>query len=359
MGSGATRTIRDLAGLEGLAEPWSQLLRAHSGAPSEGFLWSKAAAQTFQRDYALSLRVLNDGAQLAAIAPLAQRRGQVPRLEILGVSELSEPTDFVYRDRAALEELIGELLAEGTPLFLKRVPEDSPTVRLIADRCSRRGLALVRPAGSTPWLPLDDGAQEPEDRFNAGRRSDLRRLRRKAEAQGKVEVHILSPTEDEVDDVLLEAYAVEDHSWKGRAGSSMLRDQRSGTFFRTYAALAARAGTLRVPLLHIAGKPAAMQLAVEERGRLSLLKIGYDDAQKACSPGTLLLLESVRYAMQRGLEGVDFLGTEAPWTKAWTERVRPCVAVRAYPAGLRSAVLLATEGAEHSWHHLKERLIHR
>lgn len=359
LGSRASRTIRDLAGLEALAEPWSLLVRAQRGAPSDGFLWSKAAAQTFERDYTLSLRVLDDGARLAAIAPLAQRHGQVPRLEMLGVTELSEPTDFVYRDRAALEELVGELLADGVPLFLKRVPADSPTVRVLSDRCNRRGLALLRPAGSTPWLPLDDGAKEPEERFNAGRRSDLRRLRRKAEAQGKVEVRILSPTEEEVEDLLLEAFAVEDHSWKGRAGSSMLRDQRSGAFFRAYATLAAQAGTLRIGLLHIAGKPAAMQLAVEDRGRLSLLKIGYDDAQKACSPGTLLLLEAVRDAMRRGLEGVDFLGTEAPWTKAWTERARPCVAVRAYPAGLRSAVLLATEGAEHSWHRLKERLTHR
>ncbi len=359
MGDTGSRTISDLYGLDALAEPWSALTAERSSAPSDGFLWSKAAAQTFQREYSLSVRVIGNGTQALVIAPLAQRRGYLPRLEILGVSELSEPSDFVYRDEAALKEFIRELLAEGRPLFLKRVPATSPTVRILSDLCNRRGLALVRPAGSTPWLPLDDGAKEPEDRFNSGRRSDLRRLRRKAEALGKVEVRLLSPTAAEVDDALLEAFSVEDHSWKGRAGSSLLRNSRSGTFFRTYATLAARAGTLRVALLHVGGKPAAMQLAVEERGRLSLLKIGYDDSLQACSPGTLLLLESVRYAMHRGLQGVDFLGTEAPWTKAWTERSRPCVAVRAYPAGLRSAALLAAEGVEHGWHHLKERLIHR
>ena len=46
----------------------------------------------------------------------------------------------------------------------------------------------------------------------------------------------------------------------------------------------------------------------------------------------LLLRETVRHAALRGLRSYEFLGAPEPWIRIWTERVRPCVSVRAYPA---------------------------
>jgi hypothetical protein len=40
---------------------------------------------------------------------------------------------------------------------------------------------MTRPRQSCPYIALDDSWVEPESHLNAGRRSDLRRARRKAE----------------------------------------------------------------------------------------------------------------------------------------------------------------------------------
>ena len=71
-----------------------------------------------------------------------------------------------------------------------------------------------------------------------------------------------------------------------------------------------------------------MQMAVEDGGGLWLLKIGYDRAYGRCSPGMLLMRETIRYAAEAGLGRYEFLGCSATWTRVWTRQgARVCVGV--------------------------------
>jgi hypothetical protein len=54
----------------------------------------------------------------------------------------------------------------------------------------------------------------------------------------------------------------------------------------------------------------------------------------------------------RGLRSYEFLGTPEPWIRIWTEQVRPCVAVRAYPARPAGAAALTVDLAEAGWRKL-------
>ena len=70
--------------------------------------------------------------------------------------------------------------------------------------------------------------------------------------------------------------------------------------------------------------------------------MGYDEEFKRSSPGTLLMLETVRYAATQGLRSYELLGTAEAWTRVWTETERECVALRAYPprpGGVAAAAL--------------------
>jgi CelD/BcsL family acetyltransferase involved in cellulose biosynthesis len=90
-------------------------------------------------------------------------------------------------------------------------------------------------------------------------------------------------------------------------------------------------------LLHIGDATAAMQIAVEHNSTLWLLKIGFDPSFATCSPGNLLLAESIRYSVRRNLKSLEFLGTVESWTKVWTEQERKCVSLRYYPFNVRGA----------------------
>ena len=93
--------------------------------------------------------------------------------------------------------------------------------------------------------------------------------------------------------------------------------------------------------------------AVESGGRFWLLKVGYDEAFARCSPGHLLMVETLRYAAQRGLRTFEFLGSAEQWTQVWTDEVRPCVSVWAYPHNCRGVAAFTWDAFRFGWERLQ------
>jgi len=137
--------------------------------------------------------------------------------------------------------------------------------------------------------------------------------------------------------LLEESLRCEAAGWKGRTGSALLSDPNRGQFYQNYASIACEKGILRLCFMRIGGEVAATQIAVESGERFWLLKVGYNEDFARCSPGHLLMIETLRYAAQRGLQTFEFLGSAEPWTQVWTTSVRPCVSVWAYPNNVRRA----------------------
>ena len=164
----------------------------------------------------------------------------------------------------------------------------------------------------------------------------------------------LAPSPAELEPLLEEAIGVEAAGWKGRAGTALAHDPKRWAFFRRYAAAASSRGILRLCFLRIGGRTAAVQLAVETDDRFWLLKLGYDERFARCSPGSLLLLESIRQAATRGLRSYEFLGDAESWTRPWTQTVRPCVRVDAYPFERSSVGKLATDAATAAGRRLRD-----
>jgi CelD/BcsL family acetyltransferase involved in cellulose biosynthesis len=223
------------------------------------------------------------------------------------------------------------------PLLLRRVPADSPLTKALAKAYHARGILICRPDGPWPWITLDAGWAEPESKFNSKRRAYLRRARRIADELGTVSSEILSPTPATLAPLLEEALAVEAASWKGKTGTALALDPVIGTFYRRYATAACAQGTLRLCFLRIDGRAAAMQVAIETGNRLWLMKIGYDEQFASCSPGNLLVRETIRHAAMNGMKSIAFMGAVEPWKEQWTHEQNPCVVLRGYPLGFRGA----------------------
>src|SRR5205807_9829190 len=90
-------------------------------------------------------------------------------------------------------------------------------------------------------------------------------------------------------------------------------------------------------------------LGVESEGRFWLHKIGYDEAFAKCSPGMLLLRDTIRYAASRGLRSYEFLGAAEAWIRPWTDQLRRCVSIRAYPAGATGIAAFIADVLRAAW----------
>lgn len=319
------------------ADRWAALARDHAALPSQDVPWALAAAEAFG---GTSLITVGGPDGLGGIAAVT-RHGR--RLELLGASELFEPGDLLARSDDALASLAEQLVAQRTPIVLRRLPPTSPTITALREAIGRHGAVRLQEGAGHPVIELDDRWTEPGGGLSSSRRSALRRARRKAERMGPVTVELLAPGPDAVDAPLDEAFDVEHRSWKGAAGTSLRQSPALARFVRRYATEAAARGMLRVELLRIDGRAVAMQIGVEWRRRIWLLKIGYDERYARVSPGQLLLAASIADAAARGLEGYQFQGEPAPWTETWTRDVQPCVTVRAYPMSVAGGLALGSD----------------
>jgi CelD/BcsL family acetyltransferase involved in cellulose biosynthesis len=88
---------------------------------------------------------------------------------------------------------------------------------------------------------------------------------------------------------------------------------------------------LRLFFLKIDGKRIAARMAVVNGGRLWELKIGYDEAWSNCMPGILLTHETLRWAVESGLEAHEFLGQAEQWERHWPTEEDEYVSMRIYP----------------------------
>jgi CelD/BcsL family acetyltransferase involved in cellulose biosynthesis len=332
------KPFRALAALRRLKDGWERL--AAGASPMQQYAWAEAFAATYW-DYGEVVAVHTGPAEApTALAALMRPYAGGPA-EALGVRQLFEPMDFLHTGKDSLHALALALIESGDALYLPRVPADSLPVQVLQHACRGRALVRVAATDGYPVLALDEGWKEPESRFNAGRRSDFRRARRRAERFGKATFEFRLPVPHEVPALLEQAWLVEGAGWKGERGSALRSDPRRGAFFQRYASAAAARGQLRLAFMRIDGRPIAMQLAVESDERLWLLKIGYDERYAACSPGKQLMLYAAGAAARRGLRSVEFLGQPEPWTRLWTQGMRPCLALRAYPFTRQSVSQLA------------------
>lgn len=337
-------TLEHPAQLEQLTPDW-QSLTAICG-PTEQFAWATSCMATLDARRPLRVVHIDRDEQCVGLAPFALRRVRgLSRMALVGLSDLHEPMDLVAADQAALERLTAAVVNRRQSVVIDRILADSPTLAAFEKTCRGRAIFVRRRAANCPYITLDASWLDPASHLNSGRRSDLRRARRKAEQAGKVSVEILSPSEDEVDALLERAIEIEARSWKGTAGTALAHDRRRAEFFRHYVRQAAREGVLRICFLHIGDWAAAMQIAVEQGGGFWLLKVGYDAQFASASPGLLLMQETIRYAAEAGLSTYEFLGRAETWTTVWTNQERETSTVRIYPitpAGLSALAVDAT-----------------
>lgn len=335
---------------------WDAVARQRR-TPMHQHIWARAAAAAINPDRPPAVYCVGaPEAPLALAAFACETRGPA-RLKLLGAEELGEPVEVSYADPAALPALARALARTGASVYFGHYYADTPWTAALKGAYRSRGVVLERalPIRAAPTIVLDESWTQPEMRLSSRRRSDLRRMRRNAEQMGAVSADFLAPAPDDVEALLDEAYAIESRSWKARTGTAIAQNEVQARFYRHYARLAAARNMLRINFLRIDGAAIAMQIAVETEDGFWLLKIGYDEAFKRCSPGNLLIWDAIRRAAEARLKTFEFLGKEAAWTQLWTTDAKPVAALRAYPASLGGLAALAADGATLAHKRLKTR----
>jgi CelD/BcsL family acetyltransferase involved in cellulose biosynthesis len=323
--------ISDYSLFEALKQEWNELAD-NFPSPLLRHEWTDACLRTlYPRNARPNVVVARSNGRLRAVAPLISvRQAGLRQLVMPGGNILHEPCGFLYDSEAALLEISQVIFKMRASLALPRFDVRSKAAEVLQER-SANAIRFNRSGASSLRVPLKGTWAEFEASLSSGRRSHLRGYRRRAERLGKVEFEAISPEAGALGPHLEDLFRLEASGWKGRAGSAALSNPHIHRFYCEYAEAAARIGMLRLFFLKIDGKRIAARMAVVNGGRLWELKIGYDEAWSNCMPGILLTHETLRWAVESGLEAHEFLGQAEQWERHWPTEEDEYVSMRIYP----------------------------
>jgi CelD/BcsL family acetyltransferase involved in cellulose biosynthesis len=172
---------------------------------------------------------------------------------------------------------------------------------------------------------LDRNWEAYQAAWSGNHRRHMRKAIRRANEEGGVELDIRRPTSaDEVESLLLEAFEVENRSWKGSERTSVLSNPTVWSFYRGQATAIANEGQLEITFLRHEGKAIAFEYGWHAGGVYYTPKVGYDDAFGRYSPGQLLRVLRYEKAFAGSeLQTIDFYGPLAEATAKWATCTYP------------------------------------
>ena len=324
--------------LELLSQEWDALADRADASPFLRPGWIAAWWEAFGRGTLEALAVRRAG-KLAGVVPIVRRLGAA-----------ASPTNWhtpAFGPLAEGEDVIEELAQDLFSRPWRRVSlswllRDGPACsacRRAAARAGRRARTEV--IGRSPYVSLEGDFSAYERRLTAKRRSNLRRLRRRLEAEGEVSIEV-ADGRARLEPLLEEGLVVEASSWKGTSGTAIDSRPETARFYRRIARWAAERGALRLAFLRLDGRPLAFDLALEEGGVHYLVKTGYDPGYRNYAPGVLLRREMLARAFAGGLARYELLGVEAEWKREWADAAHELMTIEAFATSLPGAVDAAT-----------------
>ena len=322
-------------------DQWNALAKIQ-GVPLLTFDWFQSCAESFHTNDDLMIICIIKDSKLIAVAPLYTSRINTDYLQVLGVRNLYEPCNLLYKDRQSLKELFNSFRNLPYPIHISR-SYNQLNLNEYRSKFCLNGILLKLPATSSQYIEITENFDAFESNLSSKRRSDLRRSFRKAESHGNLEFSIITPDINNIDTLLDNAISIENKGWKKEKGTSIDQNNLMKLFIIAIFKKAAKERNALIGFTLINNEPVACNLSISQYDRLWILKIGYDNMYKNCSPGILLTHEIIRYAHDNNFKHVEFLGCSESWIELWKPKHRNYTSYIYYPLSYKGIVTIIKE----------------
>lgn len=313
--------------IESLAGEWDALARRVGAPPYIRPGWIAAWWRAFGAGR-LEIRTLRRDGRLAALLPVARRRGA-----LRSVTNFHTPQyGLLAEDRSAANELARSLFVEKPRrVSIASLDPGDTSMQACQRAAEETGYRFaVRPFQRSPYLRIEGDWTGYESRLSRSLLADVRKSWRRLSRLGRVSVEVADGRE-RLEALLREAFGVEASGWKGARRMAIQSRPDTECFYTDVARWAAAENTLRLFFLRLDRRPLAFFYALEENGFCHLLKGGYDPAHRGFSPGKLLMHAVIRHGFDAGLTRIEFHGDAEPYKLLWADGVHEQKRFEAFP----------------------------
>ncbi len=309
--------VDSAARLAEIGPAWTALWRRTDGMVFQSHAWVSAWWATVPGREHRDLRIglVWRGADLVAVLPLAiQRRKGLRWLEWAAIDCTDYP-DVLMDPRcsvASLTRLWQQTIAlGGFDIYLLNRLRPDATVRAVLDAPDGPKLLTSQRTEVSSQVSGDwtSGAQWFDSQSKKMRQT-YRRARKTLEEAGEVVFRLMPP--DESTGPVLARLGELKRRWLADNGRVTPLFDEDAPALPALVQVLADAGALRNFVLECAGKVIAISVNFVQRGTLMAFVTSYDPEYERGSPGMVLLMDYVQWAIDQGLREVDFLcGSES------------------------------------------------
>jgi CelD/BcsL family acetyltransferase involved in cellulose biosynthesis len=292
-----------------------------------------------------ALVVEQDGRYLAALPLVEARLKGLLKVGRLPCNEWSWAGDLLLDPDASpsvIDRLIDGML-HWPMLWFDGVPLDQLHWQQFLQALDRRAITYKRHERfKIGVVDLSQDWETYQAAWSGNFRRQMRKMTRRAAELGGVTLSIHHPGNPaELDQLLQLGFEVEDRSWKGTDGTSVLKSPAMHRYLGAQAALLARLGHLELAFLEFQGKAIAFEYGLVSKGTYFSPKVGYDEEYSHLSPGQLLRLKMTeRFFAERDRHTWDFLGPLVEATERWTTSMYAIERLVVAPGGLSGKLAL-------------------
>ena len=158
--------------------------------------------------------------------------------------------------------------------------------------------------------------------FSKSLRKKIDRLTRKAQKQFDLSYEILGGKRLTPQD-LHEAFAIEDSGWKGKDGSSILKNPAVQKFYECLAESMNGKGWFELRFLKFSHQRVAFEYSLKYNRHDNSLKAGYDATLSQFSAGHILTKFSIKTAFEKNMRVYDLLGQADSYKLRMANSVEP------------------------------------
>lgn len=308
----STAVLQGVDGLERLAPEWRELVSASpSATPFQTLEWQQAWLRHFAGRARLHLIAVREGDDLVGLMPLFQTQGVWKALRAIG----SGSSDYLHPlARAGYEDQVAAAVREsleavrGADLIdLHQIREDRPLSGMPDSYLAieqARCLVLSLPKTYDEYLGM----------LGRSLRYDVRKLDKDLFRNGRASVEQVAP--ESIDSGMSLLFEMHRKRWRKRGLPGAFLG-RAEAFHREWAHAASREGWLWLSLLKWEGETIGAIYAMTLGNACYYYQAGFDPDKGSISPGTLLVANTIRRAIDEGKETFDFLRGDEPYKMRW------------------------------------------